>query len=68
MKGVGLSLPSALFLVLLVLKLTNVIDWSWWIVVLPLFIPFIILALVMGGMMLFAGVAYTIDYFVNKKR
>ena len=26
----GLSFSSILFLVFLVLKLTNVIDWSWW--------------------------------------
>lgn len=35
-KGVGL--PTVLFVVFLVLKLTNVIDWSWWWVTSPLWI------------------------------
>lgn len=30
---------SILFIVFLVLKLTNVIDWSWWWVTSPLWIP-----------------------------
>lgn len=34
----GLSLPGAVFIVFLVLKLTNVIDWSWWWVTAPLWI------------------------------
>ena len=38
----GLSFSSILFLVFLVLKLTNVIDWSWWWVTAPLWIPIII--------------------------
>lgn len=40
-----------LFIVFLVLKLTNTIDWSWWWVSAPLWIPFcvILLALVILG-------------------
>lgn len=38
----GVSFLSILFLVFLVLKLTNVIDWSWWWVTAPLWIPIII--------------------------
>lgn len=33
-----------LFLTFLVLKLTQVIDWSWWWVTAPLWIPFAIIA------------------------
>jgi hypothetical protein len=33
-----IGLPGALFLVFLVLKLTEVIDWSWWWVTSPLWI------------------------------
>lgn len=36
----------ALFLVFLVLKLVNVIDWSWWFVTLPLWVDFGFIALV----------------------
>jgi hypothetical protein len=32
----GISFSTALFLILLVLKLTKVIEWSWWWVTLPL--------------------------------
>lgn len=32
----GISLPTVVFIVFLILKLTNVIDWSWWWVTAPL--------------------------------
>jgi hypothetical protein len=35
----GLGLGSVLFIVFLVLKLTGNIDWSWWWVTSPLWIP-----------------------------
>lgn len=35
----GIGLGGALFLVFLVLKLTDTIDWSWWWVTAPLWIP-----------------------------
>lgn len=38
----GISLPTVVFIVFLILKLTNVIDWSWWWVTAPLWIPFAI--------------------------
>lgn len=34
----GIGFTGALFLVFLVLKLTKVIDWSWWLVTAPLWI------------------------------
>jgi hypothetical protein len=37
-KSSGLSLTMVLFIVFLVLKLTNNIDWSWWWVTCPLWI------------------------------
>ena len=43
----GVGLGTILFVVFLVLKLTNFIDWSWWWVTAPLWIPFaIVLVLV----------------------
>ena len=42
----GLSFSSVLFLVFLVLKLTNVIDWSWWWVLSPLWITFMLCMLI----------------------
>lgn len=38
----GIGLGGALFLVFLVLKLTDTIDWSWWWVTAPLWIPTVI--------------------------
>jgi hypothetical protein len=35
----GVGLDVVLFVVFLVLKLCNVIDWSWWWVTAPLWIP-----------------------------
>ena len=36
----GVSFTSLLFLTLFVLKLCNVINWSWWIITMPLWLPF----------------------------
>ena len=38
-SGTGLSLSAVLFIVFLVHKLTGNIDWSWWWVTSPLWIP-----------------------------
>lgn len=35
----AIDLGAILFLIFLVLKLTNTIDWSWWWVFSPLWIP-----------------------------
>jgi len=40
----GLGLGTIIFLIFLVLKLTNQIDWSWWLVTSPLWIPIIAVA------------------------
>ena len=39
MKEGGISLGTILFVVFLVLKLTEKIDWSWWWVTSPIWIP-----------------------------
>jgi len=46
-SGGGIGLGTILFLIFLVLKLTNHIDWSWWWVTAPLWIP-IVLMIVIG--------------------
>ena len=60
----GLSFSSILFLVFLVLKLTNVIDWSWWLVTAPLWIPIIIFLGFVGGLYAF----YQILKHYNKNK
>lgn len=41
-----IGLDSVLFVVFLVLKLTHVIDWSWWWITAPLWIPVVLVLLV----------------------
>jgi hypothetical protein len=48
----GLGLGTILFLIFLVLKLTNYIDWSWWWVTAPLWIPIVIIGII-GIVMIF---------------
>lgn len=52
--GSGLGLCSILFLVFLVLKLCGQIDWSWWWVTAPLWIP---TAVIITLVLLFIGAA-----------
>lgn len=42
----GLGLGTVLFLIFMTLKLTNYIDWSWWWITAPLWIPIAIIAIV----------------------
>ena len=42
----GIGIGMVLFLIFLVLKLTNTIDWSWWWVTSPLWIPFALFVLI----------------------
>lgn len=44
----GMSLYVVLFLIFLILKLTNNIDWSWWWVTSPIWIPLGLLGIVGG--------------------
>lgn len=41
-KGAGMGVLSVLAIVFVVLKLTNNIDWSWWWVLAPVWVPFVI--------------------------
>ncbi len=53
-KSGGIGVLGTLFLVFLVLKLTGNIDWSWWWVTSPLWIPFA----------LFLSLVVVISFFV----
>ena len=44
----GIDLSGALFLVFLILKLTDNIDWSWWWVTSPIWIPACLFVFGMG--------------------
>jgi len=45
--GGGIGIGTLLFIVFLILKLCNVIDWSWWWVTAPLWIPVGIILLIL---------------------
>lgn len=55
MKEGGISLGTILFIVFLVLKLTETIDWSWWWVTAPLWIPvgLVVVFLIISGLIMF---------------
>jgi hypothetical protein len=58
--GGGMGLGTILFLIFLVLKLTKYIDWSWWWVLSPLWIPFAIIVLVILLLAIFTNGRLTI--------
>ncbi len=49
-----MSFLSLLTVLFIGLKLTHFIDWSWWLVLLPLYIGF----LIAGAAVLIAGICY----------
>lgn len=50
----GISFLGLLFLLFLGLKLGHVIDWSWWYIFMPLYLPFLIGLVVVLFMIIFA--------------
>lgn len=49
-SSTGIGFFGLLTIVLIVLKLTGVVDWSWWIVFLPLLIPLAIVTVVLASL------------------
>ena len=50
-----------LFIILLVLKITNTVDWSWWIITLPIWLHFGLMAIV-----LIIFILFLIFYYIFK--
>ena len=59
----GIGLGVILFLIFMTLKLTGNIDWSWWWVTSPLWIPFMAAAIILG----IVGVIAIIIEYINSK-
>ncbi len=57
--GIGIGFMQALFLLFLGLKLAHVIDWSWWWVTAPLWIPVVVVLFLLG-------LIYICYYIVDK--
>jgi hypothetical protein len=53
----SLELGTILFLIFLVLKLTNNISWSWWWVTSPIWLP-ISLIILIGGIAVLIGLIF----------
>ena len=53
----GIGVGTTLFIVFLILKLTNTIDWSWWWVTSPLWLPLALGIVILGvvGMLMGAS-------------
>ena len=56
-KSGGMGIGTILFLIFMTLKLTGDIDWSWWWVTAPLWIPLV-------GFLAFAGIAVVIAIII----
>jgi hypothetical protein len=52
----GIGLGVILFLIFMTLKLTGNIDWSWWWVASPLWIPFVAAIVILGIVGLIAAI------------
>jgi hypothetical protein len=54
MENNGFSFSAVVFIVLLTLKLSGVIEWSWWLITLPLWwiFPFIIIVIIFALILL----------------
>ena len=62
-KGMGFC--GTLTIVFIILKLTNVIDWSWWWVLSPIWIPIVV---VIGIIAIAAIVVLFVKFIINELR
>ena len=56
--GGGLGLSSILFIIFLILKLTNTITWSWWWVTSPLWIPILFGVIILCILIIIGGLLH----------
>ena len=54
----GIGIGTILFLIFMTLKLTGDIDWSWWWVFSPLWIPLVAMISIMGIAVIIAAIMY----------
>jgi hypothetical protein len=54
---VSINFGAPLFMILLILKLTETVSWSWWIITLPLWFPFAVIGTIAGVAFMFALIA-----------
>jgi len=61
----GCGLSSMLFIVFLILKLVGTIDWSWWWVTAPLWIPIVIVIIIVIIVLIVAIFVAMIDVIIK---
>ena len=66
----GVSLSTVVFIVFLILKLCNVIDWSWWWVTSPLWIGLGFWLLYLAGVLIYFVIEdhMTINYLKKPRK
>jgi hypothetical protein len=66
----GIGLPGVLFVIFLVLKLTGNINWSWWWVTSPIWIPLIaavgVLLILLLTFIVMLSIGYTVEDIKTK--
>ncbi|QXT26474.1 MAG: hypothetical protein HXK95_03585 [Candidatus Nanogingivalaceae bacterium] len=61
----GIGFLGALTILFIALKLTNVIDWSWWWILSPIWIPIVA---ILGIIAIVAIVALFVKFIINELR
>ena len=52
-SSAGIGFTGLLAIVFITLKLTNYINWSWWWVLSPLWIPFVVVIIILGVVLIY---------------
>lgn len=61
----GIGFLGALTILFIALKLTHIIDWSWWWVLAPIWIPIVV---VLGIIAIVAIVVLFVKFIINELR
>lgn len=64
----GIGICTVLFLIFLVLKLCNVINWSWWWVTAPLWLPFALAFAICLGVFLVGFCIGIVRYIIKNMK
>ena len=64
-KSNSIGLPGLLFIIFTVLKLTNNINWSWWWVTAPIWIPLLFIIIFLFVIFLVSLVMISLGYSEN---
>lgn len=67
-RNTGISFCGLLGIVFIVLKLCGVIDWSWWLVTAPLWIPLALALVTLFVILFIIATKETLDDYHWKKR